>query len=107
MRCLIVVLSAAVITSSVASPYIYNQPGQSYRLTRDELAEIERVVARRPDILKPIDAIGLLRADYAQVESGGAKRDGDLTTWFHLRKVRGHWIVEERKVKATKAVFTD
>jgi hypothetical protein len=107
MRYVAAFLSAVAITSTIASPYIYNQPGQNYRLSRTELAEIERVVARRPGILKPIDAIGLLRSDYAQVESGGAQRDGDLTTWFHIRKLRGHGTVEERKVKATKAVFTD
>jgi hypothetical protein len=104
---IVIALVAAAVTSSLASPYMYSQPGHNYRLSSAELAEINRLVEKRRDILKPIDAIGMLGPDYAQVSSGAPQRDGDLTTWFHIRKKRGKWTIEERHVTATRAVFTD
>jgi hypothetical protein len=104
---IVCLLVTAAITSCLALPYVYNQPGHDYRLSASELAEINRLVEKRRDILKPIDAIGMLAPDYAQVSSGRAQRDGDLTTWFHIRKKSGKWTIEERRVTATRAVFTD
>ena len=101
-------LITAVVTSSVASPYVYSpQPGPKYRLSSAELAEIDRLVAKRRDIVKPVDAIGMLAPDYAQVSSGAPQRNGDLTSWFHIRKKNGKWTIEERRAATTRAVFAE
>jgi hypothetical protein len=106
-RSVILVATGFALTSCMSFPYVYSQPGHDYRLSWSELAEISRLAAQRHDILKPIDTIGMLGPDYAQVTSGHPERDGDPTTAFYIRKKAGRWTIEEARVTATSAVFTD
>jgi hypothetical protein len=80
-------------------PDVQTHNGSHVVLPWSELAEINRLVARRNDIRKPIKRIVMLAPDAAKVHSGLTGKTGDLETEFRIRKKAGKWFIDESSIK--------
>ena len=73
-------------------------------VTRDDVREIERLVAQRADILKPVISVHMVSTIPAsnplngkiQVVAGRDDRAGDTFDTFTVAKRRGRWAITSR-----------
>lgn len=72
-----------------------------YTLSQADMGAINRLVAHRRDVRKPIVQAMMLRADYAEMMSGRSDKTGDPVTIFRVRKKDGKWILEESSIQQT------
>jgi hypothetical protein len=72
-----------------------------YTLSQADMGAINRLVAHRRDVRKPIVQAMMLRADYAEMMSGRSDKTGDPVTIFRVRKKDEKWILEESSIQQT------
>ena len=87
-------------------PLVRDSKGRDVRLPLSEVAQINRLVAGRPDIRRPIELIEMVGPDRAYVRSGRSERTGDSVTVFHIVRKSGIWLIEEGSVYQTTVVIT-
>ena len=97
---------ALVMSACMSFPPIRDSDGRAVKLPWSDLAQINRLVAGRQDIRRPIDRIRMLSADRAEVSSGRTERTGDPETVFTIRKRNGRWFIEEGSVRQTTVAIT-
>ncbi len=59
----------------------------------ENVRDIQALVARRPDILKPVLRVNLISAGRIEVVTGRDQRVGDVSDTFSVAKRHGQWDV--------------
>jgi hypothetical protein len=75
-----------------------------YTLSQAAMGAINRLVADRGNVRKPIFQAMMLRADYAEMVSGPSDKTGAPVTIFRVRKKDGKWTLEESSIHQTTAL---
>ncbi len=77
-----------------------------YRLSWDEILELNQLVAHRSDIRKPLGLVRMDAADRAEVSSGDVWESFGKITVFTIHKRDGRWMIDESSVRQTEAIVT-
>jgi len=90
----------------VISQHVIGQPRRDYRLSWSDLAEINRLVAHRADILRPIGIISMEDADHGEVRSGPILTMFATVSLFKIYKKNGHWFIDDSSIRSVENAFT-
>lgn len=105
-RLILAALVGMAITSCTSIPVVYNEPGQNYTLSREDVAEINRLIAHRRDIRKPLGVAWMKANDRVEIDSGNVSEPFGEITRFTIRKKNGRWIIDESSVRQDYAIVT-
>ena len=95
---------ALSVTVAFGGPRFQDLHGETVRLPRRELAQIERMLSARHDIHKPIATMILHDDTYAECYSASRQVGSDrFVTSFSIVRRNGTWTVEEGSVRQVKA----
>lgn len=95
-------MCALALLSCTSSPQIAEPTFSG--VTREDVRELEFLIAHRPDILKPILRVHLIRPDKAELVSGQDTKVGDSFDTFTATKRNGRWRIDSSVVRDTVAV---
>ena len=97
---------SVVLSSCMSVPPVFTQSGDRYKLPLSELAQINRLVASRPDLRKPIGDITMEDASHAQVRSGPTWTMRAKISAFKIYKRDGQWFIDESSIRDVENIFT-
>ena len=83
-------------------PHVQGDPGLSW----DEIRQLNRLIAHRSDIKKPLGLVQMEAPDRAEVHSGKVWEPFGEETIFTIRKKNGRWITDESSVRQDLAIVT-
>ena len=99
----ILLVASFVASSCLALPPIHRDDGPPITLPRSELQQIERIIASRPDIHKPLASITLHDDGYAECWSEVYTVGKTFfATSFDLIRRNGKWSLDEKSVRQVK-----
>lgn len=75
-------------------------------LSSDDISQLNRLVAHRPDIKKPLSIVVLDGPDHANCTGGPAYPNFSPITRFKAYKKNGKWLLDENSVYQTTALNT-
>jgi hypothetical protein len=99
----ILFVASFVATSCSAFPPIYRDDGPPIKLPPSEIAQIERIIAGRADIHKPLASITIHDDGYAECYSAVYRVGKDVfVTSFDLVRRNGKWSLDEKSLRQVK-----
>jgi hypothetical protein len=103
---LIFVVVLALGFTSCTTSLIYSDAGHKYTLSREDVAEINGLIAPRRDIRKPLGVVWMKGPDSADVSSGDSWQPLGEITVFTIHKKKGRWMIDESSVRQDHAMVT-
>ena len=86
-----------------SSPYEVTTYAWLRGISRADIHAIEALVARHPEIRKPILRMWVVKNDRVQVITGRDEHRGDIYNCFHVTKRDGKWRIEESRIEDERA----
>jgi len=100
-RLVATIVFSLALSSCLSFQIIEKGEFHGYTLSQADMGAINRLVAHRRDVRKPIFQAMMLQADYAEMMSGPSEKTGAPVTIFRVRKKDGKWILEESSIHQT------
>jgi hypothetical protein len=97
---------AFTLSGCMSFPFVQTADGRVAHLSWDDLAQLNQLIAHRPDIRKPLDTVVLHDPDHADCTGGRAYENLAPVTGFKAYRKNGKWFLDERSVYQAKAVVT-
>jgi hypothetical protein len=97
---------ALALSSCMSFPFVQTADGRVAHLSWDDIAQLNQLIAHRPDIRKPLDTVVLDGPDRADCTGGRAYENLTPVTGFKAYKKNGKWFLDDKSIYQAKAVVT-